>query len=108
MDYSHYAKVESYTRLYRLFYPILGLFVGRLKILSAQGYDPSRTFMFGFSFGARLCLEAGEAMGNQAYEAMDRKYKSRQLNLLGSTPEFLDSTPDSQPALLPCNMPKWN
>lgn len=73
LDYSAYSKLPSYTNLFQKFENIVKYFVKRLRSLIIQGYLPERTFMFGFSYGARICIEAGKRMGDQIYEAMDRK-----------------------------------
>lgn len=67
MDYSNYSIVADYFRLVPHFYNIADLLLRKFKQIG--NYD--RLFMFGFSFGSRLCFEAGAQLGYQVIERID-------------------------------------
>lgn len=55
MDFSNYSLAEDFIRLMPHFMNLADLL--QRKVAQVGSYD--RLFMFGFSFGARLCLEVG-------------------------------------------------
>lgn len=59
MDYSNYSIVANYFHLTPYFQPIADVL--HRKIMQINSHD--RLFLFGFSFGSRLCLEAGSRLG---------------------------------------------
>ncbi|CRL02078.1 CLUMA_CG015386, isoform A [Clunio marinus] len=67
MDYSNFSTVLDYYRLVYRFYFIADVLLKKVKQIG--NYD--RLFMFGFSFGARLCFEVGTKIGNQLIERID-------------------------------------
>ncbi|XP_017864661.1 PREDICTED: inactive pancreatic lipase-related protein 1 [Drosophila arizonae] len=61
IDYSTAAS-SSYMRLYSNFDHITEVIVSVLVSLFQYGFDPSRGFMFGFSFGGQLASAVGRAL----------------------------------------------
>lgn len=66
-DYSRYSKNGNYFRLLPHYYNIAAVLT---KYLLHIG-DPERIFIFGFSFGARLSVEAGIASFNGSIDRID-------------------------------------
>lgn len=64
MDYSNFSQVPNYFELVRDFEGISAVLVKKFEQIGM--YD--RQFCFGFSFGSRLCIDAGIAVGG----AIDR------------------------------------
>lgn len=87
MDYGIYAA-ESYVRLVRLFEPIVQILTLQLFLLDYVGFDMSKGFLFGFSYGGQLAVEAGRRIGNQRIKDID------------STNTFLYSLLRSRPILI--------
>lgn len=67
MDYSYFSIVTDYFRLTPHFNNLAELLFRKLKQIG--NYD--RMFMFGFSFGSRLCFEAGARLGNNVIDRID-------------------------------------
>lgn len=67
MDYSNYSYVPEYLRLSAQFRSISNVLLK--KVRQVGNYE--RLFMFGFSFGARLCFEVGAKIGNQTIDRID-------------------------------------
>lgn len=67
VDYSKYANVSNYFSLVTHFEGISALITRKLKQIGS--YD--RQFCFGFSFGSRLCVDAGINIGNRSIARMD-------------------------------------
>ena len=67
MDYSPFSLVPSYIRLVMNFHKIANLLLR--KITQIGNYD--RMFLFGFSFGSRLCFEAAAKLGHQVIDRID-------------------------------------
>lgn len=67
MDYSKYSIVADYFVLARRFDDISAILLKKVKQIG--NYD--RLFMFGFSFGSRLCFEVGAQLGHQLIERID-------------------------------------
>lgn len=76
MDYSKYAA-ESYVRLVRLFEPIVQILTLELLLLDYLGFDMSKGFMFGFSYGGQLATEAGRRIGHQRIKEIDSAFCCR-------------------------------
>lgn len=70
MDYGNYAA-ESYVRLVRLFEPIVQILTLELLLLEYIGFDMSKGYMFGFSYGGQLATEAGRRIGHQRLKDID-------------------------------------
>lgn len=73
MDYGKYAA-ESYVRLVRLFEPIVQILTLQLFLLDYLGFEMSKGFMFGFSYGGQLATEAGRRIGPKRLKEIDSKY----------------------------------
>lgn len=67
MDYSNFSIVADYFVLTPHFHGIAEILLRKIKQIG--NYD--RLFLFGFSFGSRLCFEAGARLGNQRIERID-------------------------------------
>lgn len=67
MDYSRHAFVFDYFRLVRQFDNLVAVLLKKVKQIG--NYD--RLFMFGFSFGSRLCFEVGAQLGHQKIDRID-------------------------------------
>lgn len=67
MDYSIYANVPEYFQLVRYFRFISNVLVRKFRHIG--NYD--RQLCFGFSFGARLCVDAGLKLGKQTIGRME-------------------------------------
>lgn len=67
MDYSIFAIFPDYFRLTSHFVGITKVLLRKIK--QVGNYD--RLFMFGFSFGSRLCFEAGAQLGHQVIDRID-------------------------------------
>lgn len=66
MDYYYYGN-GSYEALWLHFEGIVAVLVKKIKQIDR--YD--KQYLFGFSFGARICIEAGLEIGNQSISRMD-------------------------------------
>ncbi|XP_065080224.1 uncharacterized protein LOC135703043 [Ochlerotatus camptorhynchus] len=72
MSYGNNSRVMNYFQdLYPNFDLLVNSLTRHLRRLEAVGFDPSRGFMFGFSFGANLALEAGRRFGLQRIGRID-------------------------------------
>lgn len=67
MDYSNFSIVADYFKLNSHFFNIARVLVKKIK--QVGNYD--RLFLFGFSFGSRLCFEAGAQIGHQVIDRID-------------------------------------
>lgn len=68
MDYSFYAIVSKYFALLPHFDKISEVL--QKKFLQIENYD--RQYSFGFSFGSRLCMNAGKEVAIQTGQTIDR------------------------------------
>lgn len=71
MDYSYFSLEESYFKLVRHFDPIAEVLKSKLVQLERVGYDPENVYMFGFSFGGQLVVEAGKRFGVRRIKEID-------------------------------------
>lgn len=70
MDYNEYAR-HSYYGLVGHFDGIAEVLTNQLRHLQRVGFRPERMFLFGFSYGAQLALEAGRRFGEQKLRQID-------------------------------------
>lgn len=77
MDYSNHSIVQDYFVLVRKFNQLSQVLVEKLFELEAQGFDPDNLFMYGFSFGAQLVINAGNLYGNNRIAEIDGKHSVR-------------------------------
>lgn len=73
MDYSNHSFVQEYFMLVRKFDALTEVLVEKLVQLEAQGFNPDKLFMYGFSFGAQLVINAGNLYGQQRVAEIDGK-----------------------------------
>lgn len=71
MNYSAYSKSFNYFGLVADFSFIDDILVNKLHQLVQEEFDPEKFFIFGFSFGAQLALEAGRRFGKQLIGRID-------------------------------------
>lgn len=67
MDYSNFSTVGDYFNLTPHFDAIATVLLRKIKQI--RNYD--RLFLYGFSFGSRLCFEAGAQLGHQLIDRID-------------------------------------
>lgn len=65
--------VQEYFMLVRKFDALSEVLMGKLEQLEAQGFNPNNLFMYGFSFGAQLVINAGNLYGQQRIAEIDGK-----------------------------------
>ena len=70
MDYNRYSKGDYFV-LVSKFEKIVAVLTDKLYALEAQGFNPDNGYMFGFSYGAHLALEAGRRFGYQRIGQID-------------------------------------
>lgn len=70
MDYGRYAD-KPYVRLYRDFNSLAEVLAGKLRQLERGGFRASSAFIFGFSYGGRLALEASQRFGPKKINQID-------------------------------------
>ncbi|XP_055691083.1 lipase member H-like [Lutzomyia longipalpis] len=71
MDYSRFSKNPDYFALVRQFPQILNVLYEQLNDYRRAGLDPSDTYMFGFSYGAHLCLQSAALLGERVVKEID-------------------------------------
>ncbi|XP_055596011.1 uncharacterized protein LOC129746398 [Uranotaenia lowii] len=70
MDYSTFAS-NGYTYLFRRFNDLSAVLLKFIRTLQYEGVSLDNLYMFGFSFGAQLALDAGNQVGFNLIEAID-------------------------------------
>lgn len=73
MDYGKIANVVNYFALIPHFANISAVLLKKLKQLESEKFDPAKGFMYGFSFGARLIIDAASKFGFQRFKSIDGK-----------------------------------
>ena len=73
VDYSYYSMIPFYRIFYHHFTYISNVILNKLKQLEAEGFDPENMYMFGYSFGARLVIDAAAEFGYQRIKQIDGK-----------------------------------
>jgi acetyl esterase/lipase len=71
MDYSNHSMVQEYFMLVRKFDDISQVLVDKLYHLEGQGFNPDNLFIYGFSFGAQLAINAGNLYGEGKIAEID-------------------------------------
>lgn len=71
MDYSNHSIVQDYFVLVNKFNQLSQVLVEKLYQLESQGFDPDNLFMYGFSFGAQLVINAGNLYGDSRIAEID-------------------------------------
>jgi hypothetical protein len=67
IDYVNFSNVSDYSALTPHFAGISAVFLKKAKQIGNYG----RQYLYGFSFGARLCIDVGLKIGNQSIARMD-------------------------------------
>lgn len=68
MDYYTYSQDSSllgYVNLLDDFYNISAVLLKKLNQFETNGFDPANGFIFGFSFGSQLAVNAGRDFGGK-------------------------------------------
>ena len=73
MDYDFFAKRIDYLWLVDQFRPIAAVLWKKLKQFEYEGYSADNGYMFGFSYGSRLAIEAGYNFGENRLQNIDGK-----------------------------------
>lgn len=71
MDYSNHSIVQDYFTLVRKFNELSLVLVDKLYQLESDGFSPDNCFLYGFSFGAQLVINAGNLYGEQRIAEID-------------------------------------
>ncbi|XP_059615284.1 lipase member H-like [Phlebotomus argentipes] len=71
MDYSRFSKNPDYFALVRQFDKINNVLYEQLVDYRRSGLDPSDMYMFGFSYGAHLCLQSAALLGERVVKEID-------------------------------------
>ena len=71
VDYSFYAMIPFYRIFYNHFPYISNVILNKLKQLEEEGFNPNNMYMFGYSFGARLVIDAAAEFGHQRINQID-------------------------------------
>ncbi|XP_049540058.1 uncharacterized protein LOC125954092 [Anopheles darlingi] len=71
MNYNNFSRYDDYFGLVRQFLPISKVLLTKLEQLEDFGYDLEQGHAFGFSFGARLSLDALQKFGPGRLGALD-------------------------------------
>lgn len=71
MNYSAYSKNFNYFGLVADFSSIDDILVNKLNQLVQEEFNPDKIFIFGFSFGGQLALEAGRRFGKKLIGRID-------------------------------------
>ncbi|XP_055535004.1 pancreatic triacylglycerol lipase-like [Wyeomyia smithii] len=72
MDYGTYSVTNDYfTNLVPHFRLVVNRLVEKLFELESSGFDPGNGFLFGFSFGAQISVEAGRTFGHRKLGRID-------------------------------------
>lgn len=77
MDYSKIGNIVNYFALTPHFANISAVLLKKLKQLESENFDPAKGFMFGFSFGARLVIDAASKFGFQRFKNIDGKMEPK-------------------------------
>lgn len=73
MDYSSFSMNSNYYSLVQDFNGIVTVLTKNLKHFQAISFDPNNIYIFGFSFGGQLALEAGRRFGKMLIKQIDGK-----------------------------------
>lgn len=73
MDYSNYSLNPNYFLLVEQFDNISSILLRFMQKLEVEGFDFSRAYMFGFSFGAHLALQTAIKFGAKRFKEIDGK-----------------------------------
>lgn len=71
MNYSAYANNRNYLGVVSYFERIVNVLVDKLNQFVREQFIPENIFIFGFSFGGQLALEAGKKFGKNSIGRID-------------------------------------
>lgn len=71
MNYPTFTKNFNYFGLVSDFYNIDDILINKLHQFVQEEFNPENIFIFGFSFGAQLALEAGRRFGKKVIGRID-------------------------------------
>lgn len=71
MNYSYYSDRPNYFESISHFRPVSNVLLKKLKQLRNEGISGDSIFMFGFSFGGRIAIEAAVKFGKQEIFQID-------------------------------------
>lgn len=74
MDYYIYSQNPNYFALVNQFDGIVEVLTNKLRQFKKENFDPNKMFLFGFSFGAQMVLEAGRRFGPKTIQQIDGRY----------------------------------
>lgn len=80
MNYSYFGDRENYIEVISFFEPISNLMTRKLQQISDEGADSDKIFMFGFSLGGRIVIEAALNFGGGLIGQIDSKVVILSLN----------------------------
>lgn len=84
MNYSYYSDRINYFEVIGFFKPIASLVTRKLQQLNSDGVVDDNIFMFGFSFGGRIVIEAALNYGTKRISQIDCKISCEYLFQLSS------------------------
>lgn len=71
MNYGHFSDRPNYYESISHFKPVSNVLLKKLRQLKEEGVSGDSIFMFGFSFGGRIVIEAGVNFGTQEIFQID-------------------------------------
>lgn len=74
MNYGYYAEHDDYFTLVQNHKPISTVLSDTLLQLKQQNFQLGQTYIFGFSFGGPVSLQAGRNIGTKVLQQIDGKY----------------------------------
>lgn len=78
MDYDHYATNLNFQPnvLWSEFLGISGVLTQTMQQFEIQSFNPSKFYLFGFSFGGQIVLQSGRDFGHEIIERIDGRYRT--------------------------------
>lgn len=73
MDYKRYSR-QPYMSLFTMFDSLSEVLAGKLRQMERLGFSPDRAFIFGFSYGGRLAVEAAQRFGPRRISQIDSEW----------------------------------
>lgn len=74
MNYSRYSDLPNYFESISHFKPVSNVLLKKLIQLDSEGVSGDSIFMFGFSYGGRIVIEAGANFGPQKINQIDSEF----------------------------------
>ena len=73
MDYGLMAQIPHYFILAKHINKLAWILKFKLEELEYRGFEPADGYIFGFSLGGRIAIEAGRTFGHQRLGEIDSK-----------------------------------